>query len=151
MADIVTFKKTDSKILIELYHLKFAKYNKPSKKTGKRSLSASITNLYEVCGQAQKSVRWKFKESREVFEHLFKRKIKRLDGEECPRIEKGTEDQLKEIMQLAKQKLPVEFKIYVVQPAIQKSKLEQEHLEILAVTENYLKAKGIALEIIGSE
>ncbi|MBA2621026.1 MAG: DEAD/DEAH box helicase family protein [Acidobacteria bacterium] len=114
MADIVTFKKTDSKILIELFHLKFAKYNK-EKKDGEKSLSAAITNLYEVCGQAQKSVRWKFKESREVFEHLFKRKIKRLGGEECPRIEKGTEEKLKEIMQLAKQKLPVEFKIYVVQ------------------------------------
>lgn len=141
IADIVTVKKTDSKILIELYHLKFAIKGK---------VNREIKNLYEVCGQAQKSIHWKFKEGREFFEHLLRRKTKSYKGKQCSRLEKGTEQDLTELLNLAKYKLPLEFKVYIVQPSIPKLDATQEMLTLLGVTENYLKEKAqIELAVIG--
>jgi hypothetical protein len=31
-----------------------------------------ISNLYGICGQAQKSVNWKFKKVKKILEHLLK-------------------------------------------------------------------------------
>ena len=143
IADVITMKKTDSKILVELYHLKFAKDGR---------VSTEIKNLYEVCGQAQKSIHWKFKKGNEFAEHLLRRKTKSRSGEQCSRIEKGTEQELIDLMNLAKFKLPLEFMIYIVQPAIRKSSMSQEQLTLLGVTENYLREKAqISLEVIGSD
>ena len=141
IADIVTVKKTDSRILIELYHLKYSINGKASRE---------IKNLYEVCGQAQKSIHWKFKEGRAFFEHLLRRKTKSYVGKQCSRLEKGTEQDLTELLNLAKYKLPLEFKIYIVQPSIPKLDATQEMLTLLGVTENYLKEKAqIDLAVIG--
>jgi hypothetical protein len=143
IADIITVKKTDAKIFIELYHLKFAKKGK---------VNTRIDNLYEVCGQAQKSIHWNFKQGKEFFEHLLRRKIKTLKGEQCTRLQKGTEQLLTELMSLAKYKIPLEFKIYIVQPSIPISTVNQHQLTLLGVTENYLKEKAqIELVVIGSD
>jgi len=142
IADVITAKKTDNKILVELYHLKYAKDGR---------VSTRIDNLYEVCGQAQKSIHWKFKEGREFFEHLLRRKTKSYGGKQCPRLEKGTEADLTELLGLAKYKLALELKVFIVQPAIQKTTATQAQLTLLGVTENYLKGKSqIELGVIGS-
>jgi len=141
IADIVTIKKTDTKILVELYHLKFAI---------KGRVSREIKNLYEVCGQAQKSIHWKFKEGREFFEHLLRRQTKSYGSEQCSRLARGTEQDLTELLKLAKYTLPLEFKIYIVQPSIPKLDATQEQLTLLGVTETYLKEKAqIEFEVIG--
>jgi hypothetical protein len=143
IADIITLKQTGDKINVELYHLKYAIEGRVSKR---------IDNLYEVCGQAQKSIHWKFKEGKEFFEHLFRRQRKCLNNKECARLERGTEQHLTELMNLAKYKLPLEFKIYIVQPSIPKSAASQAQLTLLGVTETYLKDKGLVeLSVIGSE
>jgi superfamily II DNA or RNA helicase len=143
IADIITVKKNENKISVELYHLKFAKDGR---------VSTRIENLYEVCGQAQKSLHWKFKEGREFFEHLLRRKVKWLRGEQCPRIQKGDERVLMELLELAKYRLPLEFKIYIVQPSIPKLNATQEQLTLLGVTENYLKDRAqVELVVIGSD
>lgn len=142
MADIVTVKKTEGKMLIEFYHLKFAK---------KGVVSREIENLYAVCGQAQKSVHWKFKKGSEFFDHLLRRMTKSYKGQSCSRLEKGTPAELLTLLTLAKHKLAFEFKIYVVQPGTSKSRITQDQLTLLAVTENYLKAKAIELNVITSD
>lgn len=143
IADIITIKRTDRKMFVELYHLKFAKGGR---------VSREIENLYEVCGQAQKSIHWTFKQGKELFEHLLRRKTKCRKGKECPRLERGTEEQLKDLMNLAKYKIPLEFKIFIVQPSIPKSRATQEQLTLLGVTENYLREKAqIELVVIGSD
>jgi len=52
IADIITLKVLEDKIEVELYHIKYSKSGQIDKQ---------ISNLYEVCGQAQKSINWKFK------------------------------------------------------------------------------------------
>jgi superfamily II DNA or RNA helicase len=142
IADVIAMKITDEKIQVDLFHLKYAKDGE---------VSGRIDNLYEVCGQAQKSVHWKFKEGRDFVDHLLRRKVKKREGEECSRIEKGSEDDISKLYSLAKRKFPMNFKIHLVQPAITRKKLTQDQLTLLAVTENYLKAKGIELEVIGND
>lgn len=143
IADVITIKQAEDKIEVELYHLKYAKEGKVSKR---------VDNLYEVCGQAQKSIHWKFKEGKEFFEHLLRRHLKCLNDKKCERLQKGNEQQLTELMNLAKYKLPLEFKIYIVQPSIPKSTASQTQLTLLGVTENYLRDKGqVELGVIGSD
>lgn len=143
IADLIAIKRTDTKILVELYHLKYAKKGK---------VNTRIDNLYEVCGQAQKSIHWKFKAGKDFFEHLMRRKVKSLKGQQCSRLQKGTEQDLTDLMKLAKHKLPVEFKIYIVQPSIPKSAPSIDQLTLLGVTENYLRERAqVELIVIGSD
>lgn len=81
IADLVGINNSEHTIDITLYHLKFARGGK---------VSNSIENLYQVCGQAQKSVRWKYYGGSKVFDHILKRdEIKKNKGESS-RLLKGT-------------------------------------------------------------
>ncbi|MBK9315515.1 MAG: hypothetical protein IPM55_14925 [Acidobacteria bacterium] len=144
IADIITIKKTDEKFSIQLYHLKYAKGGR---------VSREVENLYEVCGQAQKSIHWRFKECTEFFEHLLKRKTKSRNGKQCSRLAKGSEQDLLGFYSLAKRnELKVEFEIFIVQPSIPKMEATQEQLTLLGVTENYLMEKArVKLAVIGSK
>lgn len=64
VADLVAINNSEHEIDITLYHLKYAIKGKHSK---------SIENLYQVCGQAQKSIRWKYQRGNKIFEHILKR------------------------------------------------------------------------------
>ncbi len=80
-----------SKIAVELFHLKYAIGG---------STSRQIKNLYEVCGQAQKSVNWKFKRGKEFLEHFLRREALRKQKQLDSRFELGDEQKLIEIDQL---------------------------------------------------
>ncbi|MBP4136701.1 DEAD/DEAH box helicase [Flavobacterium geliluteum] len=142
IADIVTFKILDDKIEVELYHIKYSKSGK---------VDSQISNLYEVCGQAQKSVNWKFKKNKEFLEHLLRREIKKEKTATCSRFEKGTKDDLVRILDLVHSRIPLEFKIYIIQPSISKATVTEQQLTLFGVTENYLMDRAlIKLNIIGS-
>jgi hypothetical protein len=114
-------------------------------------ISKRIDNLYEVCGQAQKSVHWKHKESNEFFEHLLRREQKYENGYSCSRLEKGNYEKLIYFSQITKRKFPVLFKIYIVQPGLSSNTATDEQLTLLGVTSNYLKEiADIDLKVIGS-
>lgn len=142
VADVIGIKFLDGAINIDLFHLKYARGG---------VTSGRIDNLYELCGQAQKSVHWKFRAARELGEHLLRRKTKKKNNQTCSRLEKGVEEDLIKLISLAKRKFPIDFKIHIVQPSITKINLSREQLTLLAVTENYLKAKGIDFEVIGND
>ena len=142
MADIVTMKLDEEKLSIGLYHLKYALGGK---------ISGQIKNLYEVCGQAQKSIRWKHRKRKEVFDHFLKREEKKKKKFNASRLEKGTIQDLERFQELTKNKIPVKFEIYIVQPGISQETISDEMLTLLSVTENYLKEKaGINLKIVGN-
>ena len=142
IADIVAIKQMEKHIKIDLYHLKYAKSGK---------VSTRIDNLYEVCGQAQKSIQWKFKESHELFDHLLRRETKNENGYSCSRIEKGTKENLIYLNQIAKRNFPILFEIYIVQPGINPDMASPDQLLLLSVTENYIKEfSAIPLNIIGN-
>lgn len=142
MADIVTLKEQSDRIDVVLFHLK----GNP-----KNTLSGSVSYLYEVCGQSQKSVNWRYKESAELISHLLRRKEKSKDGKSCSRIAKGTEEQITRILQLARSRVPFTFKVVLIQPALTRDNATDNTLRVLGVTENYVRTLGVDFEVVGSE
>lgn len=143
IADVITIKEEDKKLYIQLYHLKFASGG---------NVSNRINNLYEVCGQAQKSIHWKYKKGEEFFRHLLRRINKRWEGRTCSRLEKGTKDDLEVLKDKAKSRIPMQFEIFIVQPSISKENASDDILTLLGVTESYIKeTSGINLSVICSE
>jgi hypothetical protein len=143
IADVVTLKLLEDKIVVGLYHLKFALDG---------VVSNQIKNFYEVCGQAQKSVQWKHKDGSEFINHLLRRETKSWSGYSRSRLERGSVEQLERLLRIAKKEIPVEFEIYVVQPGASKATISNDILSLLGVTENYTKeVGGINLRVITSE
>lgn len=142
IADVITIKEFSDKLSINLYHLKFAIDGK---------VSGQIKNLYEVCGQAQKSIHWKHKSGKEFFNHLLRRIDKKNNGQECSRLEKGSVDDLIRLSDMAKKKIPIDFNIFIVQPGFSKSNATDDILTLLGVTDKYLtETAGINLKVISS-
>lgn len=144
-ADIVTFKVNDenSKIDIELYHLKYSHGEEPG---------ARIDDLYEVCGQAQKSIFWRAKGGYELCKHLMAREGKRISNNGKSRFQGATTiEDIRIIKDKSRKRYKCDFKVYIVQPGLSKSQASEAQLELLAVTENYFKQTyQIDLEVIGS-
>ncbi|ODP29061.1 hypothetical protein PTI45_01572 [Paenibacillus nuruki] len=142
IADIVTIKVQKEFIEVELYHLKFSNNG---------LVNNQIKNFYEVCGQAQKSVVWKRKGATEILTHLLRREPKKENGLTSSRFEKGTIADLEKILDIAKKKIPIQFKIYIVQPSLSKANPSEEILQLLGVTSDFIKATSdIKLEVISS-
>lgn len=142
IADIVAMKEANDAIIIDLFHLKYAKEGK---------VSGRIDNLYEVCGQAQKSVHWKFRDSKEFFKHLYRRITKNANGQSGSRFIVGNEADLYRLEKLAKIKLPMKFSITVVQPGLSPQKITDDQRLLLSVTEQYLlDVANIPLRVIGN-
>lgn len=142
IADVLTIKEEDHTIKIQMYHLKYAKGG---------NVSNDIGNLYEVCGQAQKSTQWKYKDGKEFFNHLLRRKVKHHNKSSCSRIVKGSEEELEILKDKAKKRIPMSFEIFIVQPSISKRNVTEDILNLLGVTENYIKeTTGIDLKVICS-
>jgi superfamily II DNA or RNA helicase len=144
-ADLITIKVDEiaKKINVELYHLKYSHGE---------NAGARISDLYEVCGQAQKSVFWKGKGGFELFKHMINRESKRLSNNKNTRFEKGTLADLALIKEKSKRFYKTDFKIYIVQPGLSVGNASEQQLELLAVTENHLlETYKIDLEVIASE
>lgn len=133
IADIIGINDSDTVIDIHLFHLKYGKNG---------VVSNDIDNFYQVCGQAEKSLKWKHKEGREFFNHLFKRKTKTLGGNSCSRIIKGTEDDLENLLNQAKWTKAMRFHIYIVQPSLSKANPSNDILLLLGNVQHYLATVG---------
>ena len=143
IADVVAIKLHTERILVHLYHLKYALEG---------VVSNQIKNLYEVCGQAQKSIHWKHKKGTEFVNHLLRRETKTKNGLTCSRLEKGTVRELEKLLSIAKKEIPMEFQIFLVQPGISKAQATPEILTLLSVTENFIKEMAaIHLTVITSD
>lgn len=127
IADIIAVKVNDStkEIQVELYHLKYSHGD---------NAGARISDLYEVCGQAQKSIFWKGKGAYELFKRMISRTIKT----EKQRIEVGDIKMISLLKDKSKRTYSSNFKIYIVQPGLSKGSVSQQQLELIAVTENHL-------------
>ena len=143
IADIIGINDSETAIDIHLYHLKYS---------NRGEVNNSIDNFYQVCGQAQKSLKWKYREGKEFFNHLFKRKTKSLGGVSCSRIIKGTEEDLENLLNQAKYTKPINFYIYIVQPALSKANASNDILLLLGNVYHYLATVGnIELKVYCSE
>lgn len=144
-ADIITIKVDDlsKTIKVELFHLKYSHGEVPG---------ARIIDLYEVCGQAQKSVFWKGKGGFELFKHMISRESRRASESKNTRFEKGNINDLHLIKDKSSRFYKTDFKILIVQPGLSAIRASEQQLELLSVTENHLlETYKINFEIIASE
>ncbi|UCH95728.1 MAG: DEAD/DEAH box helicase family protein [Candidatus Aminicenantes bacterium] len=134
-ADVVAIKiKEGDSIEVEFYHCKFAHFQKKDKE---QKPGARINDLYEVCGQAQKSIHWMVQPT-EIFSHLLRREPEKEKDARVSRFERGTAQDLENIKKLSMKILPVKLSIYIVQPGLSRAKASNAQLELLGVTENHL-------------
>lgn len=143
VADVIAAIEDDEKqeIIFELYHCKYSH----EKKAGAR-----LNDLYEVCGQAEKSIKWT-KNVPEMLDHLLRRETQsKKTNSKFSRFEKGD---LKVVMRLKKKIkfYPVRFNVYIVQPGIDSRKITPEMNRLLCCSEGYLSdISAIPLRIICS-
>lgn len=126
-ADVVAICVTDQGIIVELYHCKFSHGDAPGRR---------VSDLYELCGQAQKSIHW-MDNPIELFKHLLRREALRERGGRPSGFEQGDSVALSRIIEISRIK-PVRISISIVQPGLSRAQASAEQLELLGVTENYL-------------
>lgn len=134
-ADIVAIRvlggmETPTAIEVGLYHCKYSNSPLPGHR---------IDDLYVVCGQAQKSVAWVTSETKksDIFTHLLRREMDRVNNGRPTRFEVGSIDLLQTIREMS-YTLSVSFSIAIVQPGLSGAEISPDQLQLLGVTENYL-------------
>jgi len=146
-SDIIAIKSYESeyhKLVFELYHCKYSSKEQPG---------GRLKDLYEVCGQAQRSYHWKHSPI-ELIRHMIRRNSTRIKQENPTRFEKGGDNELMIILNMLQSSYcDVEFNIYVVQPGIEKSKLcnDSELLTLLGAADLLLKKTGNEFYVITNE
>lgn len=134
-ADVVAIKviggvEAPSRVEVELYHCKYS--SKPT--PGHR-----IRDLYEVCGQAQKSIWWagSITKKADLITHLMRRDSDRVSRNRPSRLERGSMEILLTVKEIANL-LPISIAIVIVQPGVSKADVSEDQLQLLGVTENFL-------------
>lgn len=146
-SDIIAIKTYESeynKLIFELYHCKYSSKEQPG---------GRLKDLYEVCGQAQRSYHWKHN-AIELLNHMNRRNSARIGQSQPSRYEKGGDEELLIIRNMVMSSYcDIEFNIYVVQPGIEKAKLSdsQELLSLLGATDLLLKKTGNEFYVITNE
>jgi hypothetical protein len=117
-------------IEVEFYHCKYS---------GGAEAGQRIDDLYEVCGQAQKSIRWMCSPEKrsDLFTHLLRREADREEAGLASRYEVGNTEMLQMIREMSHLCL-VKLTIHIVQPGLSKAHATPDQLELLSVTENHL-------------
>lgn len=141
-ADIVALRKdSDESYSMRLFHCKFSRTDDPS---------GDIENLYQVCGQAQKSIRWKHSGLEAFVDHVKKREQKWRAGGHT-RFIKGTMDDLINLRKFSRF-AKLNFSISIVQPGLSKAKTSSGITQLLSCTDNYLvKTTGSSLKVFCSK
>lgn len=140
IADIVAIRMTDSVVSVTLYHCKYSSSDAPG---------ARVKDLYEVCGQAQKSARWRDRPNR-MLQHMLTREKLRLGRAQPSRFQLGSAAMVKKLKS-SWQDYRYEYDVRIVQPGLSRSSIGEEGLHLLAGAETYLlDTRAMKLRIIGS-
>ncbi len=117
-------------ITVDLFHCKYSSSPEPG---------ARISDMYEVCGQAQRSVLWMHNKDRrtDFFAHLLKREALRVESGRATRLEVGTRDRLVQIRDLSRT-CRIAIRVFIVQPGLSKVEAAEHQLAVLGVTEKFL-------------
>lgn len=129
IADIIAIQELQQEIKVVLFHCKYSSGVNPGSRIG---------DLYEVCGQAQKSTRWKSQSLRKkMYKHIVDRSNKWQKDGKGSRFRKGDQNQLNRLLTISKK--PLKFVIYIVQPGVSKQQLSETQQNLLGITQTYLK------------
>lgn len=139
LADVVGLRRTAGTLHVELVHCKYSSETTPG---------ARVEDLYEVCGQAQKSVARR-REIHQLIPHLLRRERQR-QSQERSGFELGDEEVLYDI-EANQRLLRLALRIVVVQPGVSAAKVSTAQLDLLAATEMYvLDVGGAEFEVVVS-
>ena len=140
MADVVSLRVDGNDLVIRLDHCKFSSQDAPG---------ARIDDLYVVCGQAEKSCRWR-RDVDAFLRHLMRRERNRQKAGR-PGLLHGTQTQLYAIADQAPLLRP-RITIAIAQPGLSKAAVSGAQLELLACGEVYLSETANAtFEVLCSE
>lgn len=143
VADLIGINIIDNAIDITLHHLKFAIGGK---------VSENINNLYQVCGQAIKSIRWKYSQCHSIFDSILRRNERKLSTRKPSSIIKGTQRDVEKMKEQALNKRELRFHVVIVQPGMSKSKCSEEMLILIGNVQQYLmEVSSIDLKIVCSK
>lgn len=126
-ADIVAIEDGEQTITVTLWHCKYSSGAAPGNR---------VKDLYEVCGQAQKSTKWTWNFPNLVA-HLTERETKHRAGRPT-RFVRGSLDRLVVLRKASRRKYVV-FRVGIVQPGLSKAGIENDHLAILGATSLFLR------------
>ncbi len=139
IADVVSIIESHDSISVHFYHCKYAHGESPG---------GRVADLYEVCGQAEKSIKW-CQEPPAIIDRLMKRESLRMQSDRT-RFEVGNLRKLREIRNKMRV-LPTKIEIFIVQPGIDASALTDDMNRILSGTASYLMdTYSIKLKVICS-
>lgn len=131
IADVVSIKidKEHSKVIFHLYHCKYSGGELPG---------ARVKDLYEVCGQAEKSIMWN-DNVLEIIQRMIERESSRQKDYGETRFEKGDLQTLQMLKKMVKSGFETEFEISIVQPGVSIMKITDSMKQIILATDTYLK------------
>jgi len=124
MADFVIAKQEANEIKINLIHIKGS---------GGTEAGDRVNDVYEVCGQAIKSLLWTTSKS------SFHKKVSSRTKNNPLKFKSGNYDLLDQILL---KDLPVHFTITIVQPGITKNGLSSKLSTILGATDQFISSNG---------
>ena len=128
-ADIVALRyAADDRVVLRLVHCKFSSED---------HAGARVDDMYQLCGQAQKSIRWKHDGLRSLALHMRNRQHRWTDTG-ATRFVKGTSADVKAMEKLTR-RTQLLFEVAVVQPGLSKSQVSDPILRLLGSTDLFLK------------
>jgi superfamily II DNA or RNA helicase len=145
IADLVAIRVSKDAILVDLYHCKYC----PAKKGQKAQPRAQVEDVYEVCGQASRSVKWLYTHEK-FFDRLMYRYQQSLP-KGFDRILKGDPKDL-ELLRNRCHDHEMIFKFVIVQPAISAAKISPAQLAVLGTSYTYIKSVSAAdIKVVTSQ
>lgn len=129
IADIVAIRTENDTLVVRLVHCKYSQAD---------TAGARVDDLYEVCGQTQKSIAWRRSDLKPFFLKLEERARKKQARENVSPFLAGD---LRTLWQIRDQSLSMRRRIemVLVQPGLSRSAASTPQLDLLASTQAYLQ------------
>lgn len=129
-ADIVAIGTVGDVVRVDLFHCKFS---------GAASPGARVDDLYAVCGQSARSVRWIGNPPR-LLEHLVQRRADLWRSKKKERLVRGDPKALRRLAGTIRDS-KVEFRVFAVQPGLSKAQVgsAENSMDLLASVDGYLR------------
>lgn len=141
IADVVAMRIDGDRLMVELVHCKYSSGQLPGSR---------VADLYEVCGQTQKSVRWRRKNDF-LFQRLISRERNRISLYGRSGFIVGNGNTLYRIAESARMLKP-DFRMVIAQRGLSKEAVSEQQLDLLGSTEVYLhEVANASLNVICSE
>ncbi|HKO20073.1 MAG TPA: DEAD/DEAH box helicase family protein [Acidobacteriaceae bacterium] len=134
VADVVALRIMDNTLVVKLVHCKYSHDSQPG---------ARLSDLYEVCGQANRSANWRTTDVSNFFNYLGRRARRRIDRTNVSPFIVGdgaTFYRLQERAIVMKRRMEV----VIAQPGLSAASATEGQLLLLAASEAYLRAKADA-------